>query len=218
MMIRHWRVLPEQAVLLAGTCQLWLAWLDEENPDEFREFLSKDERLRAGRMRGIQCADRFIVGRGVLRILLSRYLSQRPEGLVFAYGPNGKPALDGDLQEHLCFNLSHSGGLAVFVVANGLQVGVDVEELHTISDMEATASIFLSPVELAELKRLPFERKLERFFTMWTCKEAILKALGSGFTGTVKDILATFSQPGNKSQQLTLLNPADGYKGALACL
>ncbi len=218
MTIRNWRELPERPSLPAGEPQLWLAWLDEESPDSFRGFLSEDERLRAGRLRGPRGADRFTVGRGILRSILGRYLSHRPNELVFAYGSNGKPTLAGGLQGQLSFNVSHSGSLAVLVIASGLEVGVDVEEVHPVSNLDATASIFLSPDEFAEFKALPINAKPERFFTLWTCKEAVLKAIGSGFTGPAKDILATFCQPDMKSERLTLLNPAEGFKGALACL
>ncbi len=212
MMIRHWRDLPERPSLLTGEPQLWLAWLDEESPDSFRGLLSNDERLRAGRLRSSRGSDRFVVARGILRALLGCYLAHRPERLFFSYGPHGKPELAGGLQAGLSFNVSHSGGLAVFAIANGFEVGVDVEEVHPVNDLEAAASIFLSPDELAEFEAIPTDRRLERFFTLWTCKEAILKALGDGFTGPAKNILTMFRKP------VTLLDPAEGFKGALACL
>jgi len=218
MLIRHWRELPERPVLGVGECQLWLAWLDEEAPDSFAGFLSEDERIRAGRLRSSRSTDQFTVGRGILRSLLGRYLLHTPEELVFTFGPHGKPALADNLQKRLSFNVSHAGGLAVFAVANGFEVGVDIEEIHAISDLVATASIFLSPDELAEFKAMPTAWKLDHFFTLWTCKEAILKALGSGFTGPVQNLLTLFCQSGLKGERLTLLDPAEGFKGALACL
>lgn len=227
MMIKHWRDLPERPYLAAGDCQLWLAWLDEETPVSFRNSLSDDERLRAGRLRNLRSADRYTVARGILRHLLGHFMASGPERLVFSYGPHGKPELPDGLQTGLSFNVSHSGGLAVFAVANGFEVGVDIEEVRPVSDMEATASIFLSPEELAEFEVLPASGKLECFYTVWTCKEAILKALGSGFTSPVKDILATFYQTEPQTavqnrtfqnRRLTLLNPAEGFMGALACL
>lgn len=227
MTIRHWYDIPERPFLAAGDCQLWMAWLGEEDPNYFRGFLSKDERLRAGRLRSPRSADRFTVARGILRVLLGRYLVYRPEQLVFSFGLHGKPELAAVLKTGLSFNVSHSGGLAVFAVANKLKVGVDIEEIHPVSDQEAAASIFLSPDELEEFKAMPAEEKLEHFFTIWTCKEAVLKALGAGFSGPVKDILATFYQPERKgygkitafqNMRLTLLDPVEGFKGALACL
>ncbi len=214
MMVRNWRELPERPSLPAGEPQLWLAWLDEESPDSFRGFLSDDERLRAGHFLSPRNADRFTVARGILRSILGRYLSCKPEGLAFTYGAKGKPKLAGDLQGRLSFNVSHSGGLAVFAIACGLEIGVDVEELHAVSDLDATASVIMSDDELAEFKGMPDSMKLDRFFTIWTSKEAILKALGGGFSGQVKDILKTFAP----LDRLTLFQPAEGFKGALACL
>jgi 4'-phosphopantetheinyl transferase len=227
MIANHWTNLPEKPGLVHGECQLWLAWLDEEDPLSFRNILSEDERLRATRLRDPKSAVRFSVGRGILRAILGRYQSSRPERLVFSYGSHGKPELADGLQEHLSFNVSHSGGLAVFAIANGFEVGVDIEEIHPVSDLEATASIFLSPGELAEFNAFPAGRKLERFFTLWTSKEAILKATGVGFSSPDIDIFATFREPGPyvdgqnvvfKNKELTLFNPAEGFKGALACL
>jgi len=227
MMIRSWRELPKRPFLSTGECHLWLACLDEEDRHALQGFLSADECERARRLRNPQRADRFIVGRGLLRVLLGCYLASDPERLVFLYGPHGKPELAGGLKANPSFNVSHSGGLVIFAVANGFEIGVDIEEIHPVSDLSAAASIFLSPDERAELEILPADRKLERFYTLWTCKEAILKAHGAGFAGPTSDILAAFRQFNPKSgpqntfienKRLTLLNPAAGFKGALACL
>jgi 4'-phosphopantetheinyl transferase len=227
MMIRPWNDLPERPFQPADRCQLWLAWLDEEDPHAWRGLLSEDERLRADRLRNPLSADRFTVARGILRTVLGRTLACKPERLVFSYGSHGKPKLAGGWKGKFSFNVSHSGGLAIFAVAHGFEVGVDIEKIHPISDLEATASIFLLADELADFEALPTGRKLEHFFTLWTCKEAILKASGAGFTSPDKDNLATGLPACLKSEgkyglfqnkRLTLLDPAQGFKGALACL
>jgi 4'-phosphopantetheinyl transferase len=227
MIVNNWRDLTGKPVLARGVCQLWLAWLDEEEPESFRNTLSPDEQLRAGRLRSPQNADRFSVGRGILRAILGRYLSSSPERLVFSYGPHGKPDLSDGLQEQLSFNVSHSEGLAVYAIANGFEIGVDVEKIHPVTDPEAAASIFLSPDELTEYMSFPANGKLERFFTLWTSKEAILKASGVGFSNPDRDIFATFRESSPcvdgqnvifKNKQLTLFDPEEGFKGALACL
>jgi 4'-phosphopantetheinyl transferase len=226
-MINDWSNFPGQACLPEGESQTWIAWLDKEEPHAYWGFLSEDECLRARRFRDARSADRFTIARGILRSLLAGYLSSSPGQLVFSYGTNGKPELTGDLQGKMKFNVSHSGNLAIFAFANGLDVGVDIEEIHAISDLEGTAAMILSADELIEFKALPPDRKLERFFTIWTCKEAILKAFGSGFKGPVQGVLTSFcqSQPIldgrndiSENKQLTLFTPAEGFKGALACL
>jgi 4'-phosphopantetheinyl transferase len=226
-MINDWSNIPDQARLAEGESQIWSAWLDKEDPNAFWGFLSEDERLRSRRFRDSLNADRFTISRGILRTLLAGYLSSRPGQMDFSYGTYGKPELTGDLHGKLKFNISHSGNLAIFAIANGLDVGVDIEEIHAMSDLEGTAAMILSSDELVEFKALPPNRKLERFFTIWTCKEAILKAFGSGFNGPVQDVLTTFCQSKpmedgqndiSENKQLTLFTPAEGFKGAMARL
>ncbi len=227
MNIKHWKEIPDNPFLDSGNCQMWLAWLDEEDPQPFESLLSNDEKLRAERFRSPREANRFRVARSILRTLLGSYLSYDPEALVFSYGTHGKPELAEALDMGISFNVSHSGGLAVFAIARGGQVGVDVEEFHEINDLEATASVFLSPDELSQFKEIPGGRKLDRFFDLWTSKEAILKAYGTGFPKPSKDIFTNLLEPHpndggqNKnfeSKHLTLFVPAVGFRGALALL
>src|ERR1041384_4470701 len=72
-------------------------------------MLSANERERAARFHFEQHRNRFIAGRGFLRIVLRRYLRSEPLAVEFDYGPHGKPALAGRLAETgLHFNLAHS--------------------------------------------------------------------------------------------------------------
>jgi 4'-phosphopantetheinyl transferase len=221
----HWRSSPENPVITSGDCHLWLAWLDEEDPASFRKVLSKDEMLRAERYRSPRAADRFTTARGILRTLLGGYQHCSPERLVFSYGPQGKPKLADEQPDGISFNMSHSEGLAVYAIVQGSEVGVDIEEFHPINDLEATASIFLSADELSEFKAVPSAEKLERFFNLWTSREAILKAQGTGFTTPARDIITKFqynnlpasAQTGlMESNRFTMFTPAEGFRGALA--
>ncbi|MGA2503445.1 MAG: 4'-phosphopantetheinyl transferase superfamily protein [Anaerolineales bacterium] len=227
MKIKHWSDYPKNSFPTSSDCHMWLAWLDEEDPAPFRSILSSDEKLRAERLCSPKGADRFTVARGILRTLLGHFRSCNPERLAFAYGPHGKPELADEMGDGISFNVSHSGNLAVFAIAYGCEVGVDIEEFRPISDLEATASIFLSSDEFSQYQTIPTERKLERFFNLWTSKEAILKAYGIGFSGPAKDIFTKFQEPGPNifgqndvfdDTRLRLFDPAEGFRGALACL
>ena len=78
----------------------------------FENTLTADERARAERFYFQKHRERFIVGRGLLRHILSRYLGKEPDQLRFCYNSYGKPALIEEAgAEGLCFNLSHSHGL-----------------------------------------------------------------------------------------------------------
>jgi 4'-phosphopantetheinyl transferase len=227
MNIDHWRNQQGTPAPTKGKIHLWLAWLDEEDPVPFKISLSADELRRAERLRDSRYANRFIVGRGILRTILGSYLSCNPEQVVFSYGAHGKPELAEKMNTKMAFSVSHSGSLAIYAIGFGCKVGVDIETIHAISDVEATASIFLSAEELSQFKEIPAEEKLKRFFNLWTSKEAILKATGTGFSTSVSNIISNFYEPGarvigqleiDKNKRLWSFVPAEGFRGALACL
>jgi 4'-phosphopantetheinyl transferase len=143
----------------------------------FSQVLSADERVRAQRFRYAQHRDRFVIARGALRTLLGCYLQTAPAQLEFTYGPHGKPSLS---QGGLEFNLSHSAHLAVIAVAADRPVGIDLEQVHPINDLEKLTERFFTSGEHQRLLRLPAAQRLPNFFRGWTCKEAYLKATGEG--------------------------------------
>jgi 4'-phosphopantetheinyl transferase len=150
--------------------------------------LSVDERERAARFGLERHRDAFIVARGVLRMLLARYVDRRSEDLLFVYGTKGKPSLTGN---PLDFNVSHSDGIAVFAFARGCELGVDVERIHALTDMMEIARRFFSPGEAEELTGLPEEEREHAFFHCWTRKESYVKATGNGLFTPLRDFRVT---------------------------
>ncbi len=229
MKLNNWKQIPERPIIHRGEIHLWRAMLDKEIPERFWNILSTDERVRALRLRDSRAAQRFIVARGILRIILSRYLGKSPKYLTFSYGVQGKPELANNSDNKLLFNLSHTRGLAVFAISRSLDVGVDIEEIRPISDLDAITTNFFSSIEQDEMRTMPSTDKLNSFFTLWTCKEAILKAEGSGLTHLAIDMKIDLRQlkPQMNSMRtvlsngshyhLALFTPAKGYLGAMAC-
>ena len=81
----------------------------------------------------------------------------------------------------LRFNLSHTDGLVVCLVAVEREIGVDVEHTARAGSVGIEiAERFSSPSEVAELRSLPFADQRSRFFDYWTLKEAYIKARGLG--------------------------------------
>ena len=118
------------------------------------------------------------MARGTLRALLGRFLDADPRSLSFAYGPHGKPALEG---VPLAFNLSHSADLALIALAREGELGVDVEAIRERVNIEEVATTF-APPETAALLAVPEEARRDAFFAAWTRKEAYIKAIGTGFS------------------------------------
>lgn len=168
-----------------------------------RKFLSPDEALAANRMRLSDLRSASIISRGVLRVLLSRYLEKAPEELCFCNGSKGKPALFPP--QPLQFNLSHSGLRAILAFAIGCEVGVDVEQTRTFPDMEAIATRFFCPDEVSDLARLPPELREQAFFRCWTRKEAYVKAIGDGLSAPL-DSFRVSLRPDEPTRFLRLAN------------
>lgn len=156
--------------------------------ERYEQTLSLDEQERAARFRTCRDRERFIVARGALRAILSRYLDTAPQQLRFVYGEQGKPALESGLQKGVRFNVSHSESLALFAVASDCEVGIDIEAIRTDFDVEGIARRYFTPQESAIICAAPLDQRHEAFFTCWTLKEAYVKACG----GTLS---ALFHQP-----------------------
>jgi 4'-phosphopantetheinyl transferase len=145
--------------------------------------LSADEHERAERFRFRKDREHFIAARGLLRILLGRYLDLPPRQLSFSYSPYGKPQLAGvSGGAALRFNVSHSHGIALYAVALGREIGVDVEYIRREVVGESIAEHFFSAREVASLRALPAEMQPQAFFNCWTRKEAFIKAIGEGLS------------------------------------
>lgn len=82
------------------------------------------------------------------RVLLGRYLGLPASKIDFPHGALGKPEIKADpFPDHLRFNASRSGNLALYVVTHDCPVGVDVEYLGAVPDFAEIASRFFSPRE-----------------------------------------------------------------------
>jgi len=141
--------------------------------------LSPDEWERARAYRQDKHRDRFMARRGILRHLLGNYLNCEPASLRFGSTQHGKPFLLHPGAASLAFNVSHTDEMAVLAFVSHGRIGVDVEQ--SIDDMEVAGigrGIFSSSEEAALASAGP--DSVATFLRLWTRKEALLKALGTG--------------------------------------
>ncbi len=181
-----WCSPPDPVPLPLDTIHLWRVDLrgSEGQIQELSQVLSPDEQERAQRYHFQRDRRRFILSRGQLRVLLGRYLDAEPRSIRFDYGPRGKPSLEAEGKpSDLGFNVSHSQDLALMAFVWGRSVGVDLEYMRPMSDLEQLSQRFFSPQEHGLICAHPSPQRLEAFFRLWTAKEACLKALGEGLIG-----------------------------------
>lgn len=160
----------------------------------FAGVLSADERERWQRFSFAEGRHSYLVSHGFLRLVLSRHAEVAPAGWQFLRSRYGKPEVVAP-PDALCFNLTHTGGLAACAVVKGREVGVDAEDIHR-RERDVSAELIhhcLSPRELACFQALPAEARKSGFFDYWTLKEAYLKARGFGLSLPIEAI--TFSWP-----------------------
>ncbi len=150
---------------------------------KLQNLLNHDEREKAQRFSTMLLQCRFIVGRASLRLILGRYLNEEPSELKFEYGEFGKPALKN--KNDLCslhFNMANSHDLGTIAVTNGRHVGIDVEQVRTIEDMDIIALKSFSPFERSVYSTIDPKDRTTAFLRCWTRKEAYLKATGRGLS------------------------------------
>lgn len=196
---------------------------------EVREFLSDDEILRANKFKFEKHQNDFITGRGLLRSILGRYLGLPASQVSFDYGPQGKPTLSSAHTEHIFFNLAHSNECILFAFNRKCELGVDVEFIRDLPDIEMLAGYHFTAAERERFAAVAQERRAEAFFNCWTRKEAYFKAIGKGLSSPsdacevslAPDEPAVFirlaeEQPAISEWKLFHLAPMPGYVGALA--
>ena len=161
------------------------------------QLLSQEERQRASRFLQPEHQSRFTLVRIITRMVLSRYCDTEPSALAFAYGEHGKPAL-ATANSGIEFNLSHSHERLVLAVAKRA-VGVDVEYARRPVDHARVAGRFFCQSEVGELRSLPEAQQRLAFFAAWTRKEAFLKAIGTGLSAGLDQVVVSL-RPGEAAQ------------------
>lgn len=205
---------------------VWEVNLDREaysqqQIDELSGYLNERERQRASKFINRTHGDRWTVARGYLRSILSYYLGIPPVQIVFDYGAQGKPELEG---HPIRFNLSHSRDRAVYAISAEYPVGIDIEYIHNLAAGDLVDRFF-SPAESALFHRLPAAIQQAAFFHAWTQKEAYLKAEGTGLSTPLNQIEVSIdprtparivSAPTPDLWQIHKLEISHEYAGAIA--
>jgi 4'-phosphopantetheinyl transferase len=173
---RSWMPGPADPRLTEGSVHVWRVELAAVGV-EVVELLSDDERARGERLLSARDRRLWMRSRGVLRVLLGRYLQIDPGTLRFSAGEHGKPRLR---PAGPSFNLAHSGELALCAVAERGAVGVDVEVARRPIKGAALAERTFGPEQARRLEALDAKSREREFLRLWVRHEAELKWRGTG--------------------------------------
>ncbi len=145
-------------------------------------LLDEHEAERARRLRSPRARAEFVSGRGLVRLVLGKLTGRDPRSVRLSSTGNGKPVMAAEsTPAHIHFNLAHSHGMGLLALCTHAELGVDIEKIRPVSDMDSLAKRYFHPNEVAKLEEMAEEvpRRLA-FFHAWTRKEAFLKATAAG--------------------------------------
>jgi 4'-phosphopantetheinyl transferase len=179
---KHWAnrgsalVRPEMNVFFAETKEPGL------NYEELIRYISAEERIRAEKFRFDDDRNTFIASHAILRLILSKKLGINPRDILFDKDANTKPVLHNS---ELGFNVTHTRDAFALAVSDSGYVGIDIEEVNRKVDFKSIIDSHFSRREQDFITEKENETA-ERFFLLWTRKEALLKAFGVGVTTDLK--------------------------------
>ena len=162
-------------------------YVTKESPEHARlagdfHFLSPTEHERMARFKFEDVRAQYGCTRVLVRRLLSAYVpGVAPEAWEFGEGPKGKPFVAGPVPG-LHFNVTHTPGLIACALASVPEIGIDAENVAREADFAGVARHSFAPDEITLLSTLSGAALREKFFYLWTLKEAYVKARGLGFS------------------------------------
>lgn len=223
---------PETLRITEGAIHLWRLSLtpSEKLIPAMAAILSEEQRRWSQRFRFDALRRRFIAAHAGLRHILAIYTGQPPDQLAFSLGEHGKPYLEGHEEgKGLQFNLSHSGDWALIGVVLDRAIGVDIERIREVPEMKSVARTVFSAREIDHLNRCDESEHEAVFFRIWTRKEAIIKAIGTGLATPLKKFSVIATGPIDEAVFIVSRDPVqfqhwsgrnllviDGYDAAVA--
>jgi 4'-phosphopantetheinyl transferase len=204
--------------------ELWLVRLASDATDSNVELLDAHERAHAARFHFERDRGRYVAAHAALRRLLTERTGREAATLAFHAGPYGKPSLAG--APRCAFSLSRSDELALIALADDGEIGVDLERVRPLPDLDTLARQCLTSAECRELQALPADARPLALLRRWTRKEACLKALGTGLSiepstfavalDADETAVSIATLHGSVDVLLRAVEPAPGWVGAVA--
>jgi len=151
---------------------------------ELKNHICKNDLIRADKFHFEEDRETWLCCHTLLRIVLSEKLGIESSYVNIYYDRNNKPWLEGN---PLFFNISHTRETFAFAISDFVRIGIDIEKIDRSIDFESIIRTFFSPEEMEFILADP-ENSRNRFFLLWTRKEALLKALGTGIIDNLTDV------------------------------
>ena len=149
-----------------------------------KNFISDEEKLRADKFHSTADSFTYILCHALLRLILARKLNINPLDLSFKNGIDNKPSLTGNRQY---FNLSHTREAFIIGCSGDFHLGIDLEKINHRVNIIAVTKSFFSQKDRNFIFKSESDAR-ENFSLLWTRKESLLKAIGSGMINDLDQI------------------------------
>ena len=179
--------------------------LDDAALARCADLLSEDERERVLRFHFLRHQREATVSRALVRKTLARYIGRPASAVRYRLGPHGRPHVDPPCR--VAFNSTNHAAFVACAVSLDEEIGVDTEPLCRGDEILEIASTVFSPPELTALAALPVASRPERAVSLWTCKEAYIKARSLGLSADLQKIVVDF--PSRTAPRLRFLSSYD---------
>lgn len=168
----------------------------------YERLLAEEEYRKYSKLHFSKDRDIYLTAHVLLRVVLSKYAHVPPEAWAFTSNRFGRPEILSREEgaASLRFSLSRTRGMVVCGIARSMEIGVDVEEVRPLNDLETLSNHVLTEGEQSWLRRRAEHERLESFFQLWTLKEAYLKAKGVGLSQPLNEV--GFDLDGEKPPRL----------------
>jgi 4'-phosphopantetheinyl transferase len=158
-------------------------------------LLSPAERLRHDRLAVEDRRRELAATYALVRLALAEVTGTPPSAWSVRRDSLGRPIVEGPV-DGLHVSVTHTPGLVACLVAPRI-VGVDAEQVSPRVPYMRIAEQVFSPPELASLTCIDDEpRRTDRFFLLWSVKEALAKARGEGLSAPLQRITVTLRDDG----------------------
>jgi len=168
----------------------------------------------------------FIARRGLARENISRILNIEPSSIQFSTESMGKLCWASDDLDHqpssphpkLDFSISKTSwqvascdesipcGLVAMAACESERVGVDIETLGALPELEILAMQNLHPLELKIWHQIPQRDRTLAYYQLWVVKEAFVKAIGLGLSQPPNSILSIQALTGRAEGTVAVVN------------
>lgn len=147
-------------------------------------YLRPDEQQRAARFRFETDKMTFSSCHTFLRLILSQRLNIDPLQIEFSGQEGEKPRIVG---YPVHFNISHTKDAFAVLISGPYEAGIDIEKVKPGLSFEPVINRFFSKEERSFILKDPLKSR-DRFFLLWTRKESLLKAAGTGLISNLGDL------------------------------